>query len=104
MDYWMENAPHGTTGRYPHAMLDLGYANSPESRDRCDQIVAAGISRQNIQIVAYGRLLLRIPPRKLPGILKKFPGIEQRSTYSWCEYSWMPKGANDPSLAFSAGH
>ncbi|MBE3134792.1 MAG: hypothetical protein IMZ55_15085 [Acidobacteria bacterium] len=93
-NYWLDNAAclaGNPKGKAAHFLLDLGYVKCDESRDRCDQIMATcRIGRTNIELAGFGRLLLRIPPKKLAAVLAAFPDIQEGAAYCWTTHKWIP--------------
>lgn len=88
-NFWNEN--HSTPGQ--HTLIDLGYLKCRDSFDRLDRLRAAGIGKANVQVVAYGRLLIRIPPTKVSRIMSRFRGIrvitdKHASVYCDCTHVW----------------
>ena len=89
MSYWLDNAANPGT----HVLLDLGYVEDQATRDRADKLFKH-IGKRNFQLVAYDRLLVRIPPTKVADILKRFPQIQpvtKRPGYCWCSHTWLRK-------------
>lgn len=89
-DWWGENAPGRDRG---HTLVDLGYVNSQDARDRCDTLRDFGIGRQNVQIGGFNRLLIRIPPTKVSKVMAAFPAIEPNEdgdpVYCWTTHHWL---------------
>lgn len=82
--FWQENA--AAPGK--HALVDCGYIKEQDARDRADKILAH-VARSNIEVAGHGRLLVRIPPAKLPGVLAAIPQIKAgTATYCWCTHGW----------------
>ena len=98
-DYWTENMCENSRNEPPHVIVDLGYVKHPASRKRCDFIVAMGVGKQNIQVVAFGRLVIRIPPTKAKHVFSMCRGIRKRKTYSWTTHSWIPRGTRNLKYA-----
>jgi len=93
IDYWMENAFEA--GK--HTLVDVGYVNAKAARDQADRLLKR-VGKKNLQIVANGRILIRIPPQKVKAILKRFRSIKpasERPGYSWCTHTAIPAGAGD---------
>ena len=85
MSFWQENAiePH------KHALVDCGYLNDKTARDRADKILAH-VSRTNIEVAGFNRLLVRLPPTKLTKVLAAIPQIKKgAATYCWCTHGWV---------------
>lgn len=100
-DFWADNMYASRKETVPHFIVDLGYVNHPAARDNCDCIVAMGVERRNIQIVTYGRLLIRIPPSQLAAVLKRCPDIQKKTTYSWVTHSWIAEDADNLKYCMS---
>lgn len=62
-------------------LVDLGPLDDKKSRDLADKLMAAGINRKNFSIEGFRRLLVKLPVKKAPEILKRFPRIVEGSTY-----------------------
>lgn len=93
MSYWMENAMK----RGKHNLLDLGYVNSQTARDRADLIFKI-ISKANLEIAGFSRLLIRIPKAKLEKVLAAHPAIKlatEQPGYSWCTHTWIDTETTD---------
>lgn len=100
-NWWLENAGEvaGKPGATPpHLLLDLGYVNAKKSRDRADKVMKI-VSRKNLQIAGFGRILIRIPPTLLDKVLTKFPEIKKGDCYCWCTHSWLDKETTDLKYA-----
>ncbi len=87
MGFWTENAMEHDT----HKLVDCGYVKHPLTREHADKLLTM-VGRRNVEIVYCGRVLVRIPPRKLDKVLAAFPDIEQRQTYAWCTHCWPFEG------------
>lgn len=68
-------------------LVDLGSVDQKASRDRADALIASGISRTNLSIEGFRRLLVKIPPRKIKKILEHFPIVEG-ATYWQTTHHW----------------
>lgn len=89
-DYWLENAAEPAK----HLLVDLGYVNCKDSRDRADRLFRFGIAKRNMQLVANGRVLIRIPPSKAKAVFRTFRGIRPAAKapgYTWCTHTWLTK-------------
>lgn len=81
MSFWMENAMAGA--KTPtHILVDCGYVNHPDARRHVD-LLLKHISRKNVEIVAFGRILVRIPPQKKARVFSMFDKISAGPGYSW---------------------
>ena len=73
-------------------IIDIGFVTDEAARNRADQLIAAGIGRQNL---IWGpsdgdpRIHLRIPATKRKKILEEFPGIKNKKTWFGANYSWL---------------
>lgn len=94
-NFWAENMCASRSGAFPHAIVDLGYVKHPVVRRRRDRLIALGIGKGNIMVEYIGRVLVRIPPKKLKKILAACRGMQEDDTYSWTTHSWVPKGGDD---------
>ena len=90
MSKWLENAME----RGKHILLDLGYVNNPKTREHADQLFEL-VSKRNLEVVAYGRALVRIPPSKLEAVLARFHDIQEGGGYSWTTHKWPYDGWGD---------
>jgi hypothetical protein len=95
MSKWLENAME----RGKNFLLDLGYVNNPITRKHGDELFSI-ISKRNLEIVSYGRVLVNIPPTKLNVILSKFAAIKEGEGYSWTTHKWPYEGWNDIKWAW----
>lgn len=87
MSFWLENA----TEPRKHVLVDCGYLKEKESRDRADKLLKH-VARSNIVIAGFNRLLVRIPPAKLPKVLAAIPEIKAGAgTYCWCTHGWLSR-------------
>jgi hypothetical protein len=68
-------------------LVDLGYVNETATRERGKALMAAGVSRRNFSVEGFGRLLVRFPPTKAPGLLERFPIVEGE-TYFMATHHW----------------
>lgn len=78
-------------------IVDLGYVDDAETRAHGDALMASGIGRCNFSIEGFGRLLVKIPPRKLAAVLAEFP-IDEGETYWRTTHHWRglkPKDTNN---------
>lgn len=84
MNFWIDNA----TEPRKHVLVDCGYMAEQAARDRADKILKH-VSPKNIVVAGYGRLLVRIPPAKVPAVLKAIPEIKEGgATYCWCTHGF----------------
>lgn len=98
MSYWQENA--WSPGR--HRLVDLGYVKHPAARRRADKMLRL-VGRRNMEIAALGRILIRIPPRKIKLVLRTFPRIRPSAEapgYAWCTDTWLCKGSRAVEMAW----
>ena len=99
MSFWLDNAMEA--GK--HILVDMGYMGSQNARDRTDDVIAfigkTHKGQKNVEILAYNRITIRIPPGKLDAVLEKFPAISGKQTYSWCTHSWLVGDADDLKYA-----
>jgi hypothetical protein len=79
-------------------LVDLGYVKENVSRDRADKLIAAGVAPRNFSIEGFGRLLVKLPPRKANAIFAKFRQIVPGSTYWQTTHHW-----HDPHPATRSG-
>lgn len=70
-------------------LIDLGYVAEKPTRDRADKLTGAGLSSRNFSIEGFGRLLVKLPPKKAAAILKSFPEIVVGSTYFQTTHHWQ---------------
>ena len=66
-------------------LVDLGSVNDKRSRDCADRLMAAGVARKNFSIEGFARLLVKLPPRKAPELIKRFRFAEG-TTYFQCTH------------------
>jgi hypothetical protein len=88
-------------GRPLPMLVDLGYfyANGAVDdvvRGRYEDVLAAGVSRRNCQIVGHGRLFVKVPPRKIASFAEAFP-IHIGSTYWRATHHWRGLDKDDPA-------
>jgi len=95
MSAWMENAME--PGK--HTLLDLGYVKNPKTREHGDRLFEL-LSKRNLEIVGYGRVLVRIPATKLKSILDRFPEIIEGAGYAWTTHKWPYDGWADVKWAY----
>lgn len=90
MNFWIDNA----TEPRQHTLVDCGYLNDKAARDRADKILKH-VSRKNIVVGGHGRLMVRIPPAKVPVVLKAVSQIKEgAATYCWCTHGFKHDGDN----------
>ncbi len=94
MSYWLDNAAKRGT----HILVDCGYVNNPKTQEHADALLKI-VSRRNLEIVYCGRVLVRIPPQKLPEVLASCPEIKEGESYSWCTHVWRYEGFNSLEYA-----
>lgn len=88
-DYWTENMVL-LNGKHKHSIVDLGYLRAPGTQERGLRM-GEMIGKENLQLVAFGRLLARIPKDDLDRVLDLIPQIVPasmkpgywRTTHSW---------------------
>ena len=75
-------------------VVDCGYANDQDARDRADALLAVGVGKRNLQVFGGlgGRILIRIPPRIWPRIRAAFPIVAGRAYYG-STHHWEPPTA-----------
>ncbi len=95
MSKWLENAAE----RGKHILLDLGYVDNPKTREHGDELFEV-VSKRNLEIVMYGRALVRIPGSKLTTVLNRFPDIIEGEGYSWTTHKWPYDGWSDLKWAW----
>jgi hypothetical protein len=97
-DWWLENAPCGRADFVPpHTLVDLGYVGAQPARDRADRVLEV-VGRKNLQLAGNGRIVVRIPPKKVAAVLDAFPDIRpagERPGYCWCTHSWLCPESGD---------
>ncbi len=81
MSFWMDNAAMSLE-KPKHILVDCGYVNHPAARENADRLMKH-VSRTNVEIVAAGRILVRIPPSKKEKVLLMFPEITAGAGYCW---------------------
>lgn len=67
-------------------LVDLGYLDDRKARECADRLMAAGIARRNFSIEGFRRLLVKLPPKKAPNIIKRFRFVAGE-TYFTCTHS-----------------
>ena len=89
-DWWLENAAQ----RGRHTLVDLGYVREAGARCRAEKLMPH-LGRRNFELAGgrvSGRLLVRIPPRKVRPILARFRQIRPAADtngYCWCTHVWL---------------
>ncbi len=88
--YWEENATQRV-----HTLVDCGYLNDQQSRDNADKVLKH-VSRRNMELAGFRRIVIRIPPMKLASVLKAVPEIKEGAAeYCWCTHGFAPLGGRD---------
>lgn len=67
-------------------LVDLGSLNDKASRDCADRMMAAGVSKKNFSVEGFNRLLVKLPPKIAPAIIKRFR-IKEGAAYWQCTHS-----------------
>jgi len=74
-------------GKRPPIIVDLGYRHDSETPKRWEAILATGVSRRNGSVEGYGRVMVRLPPKKAAAVLAALPIVAGetywRSTHHW---------------------
>lgn len=78
-DFWLENAAQPQR----HVLVDCGYVRDAEARFVA---LEPHIGRKNFQRVGFGRLVARIPARKVQATLSALPQITPGADYCWCTH------------------
>lgn len=83
MSYWMENAMQ--PGR--HVLVDCGYMADAEQNFTALQ---PHLAKRNFERVGNGRLVARIPPKKVVAVLSAVPQIKEgTASYCWCTHGFV---------------
>lgn len=81
MNMMLDNMMRKTSGEPLHVLVDIGYVDHQSARDNADKLMEH-LGRKNFQACGFSRLMARIPPSKLTGILRLFPEITEGGRYS----------------------
>lgn len=85
----MEESVYAEYNGEPLPMIvDLGYIKDKATQDRCDAVIAHGISRKNFSIEVFNRMFVKIPPRKAARFMAAFPVVEG-ATYFRATHHWL---------------
>ena len=66
---WMRNKVFGEA----IVILDCGYVDEPETRDRAEQLRNLGIGKRNFRVELNNRLFVHVPPTKVDRITHALP-------------------------------
>lgn len=81
-------------GKPVPAIVDLGYWSDGATRRRWDCVRAFGLGRHRGQLCGHRRLLVEIPPKRLPALLAELPIVEG-STYWRATHHWRGLGGGE---------
>lgn len=90
MNIWLDNAIREHKKEKPHVLVDCGYVNHQKARDNAD-LLLKHVGKKNLSIEGFGRILIRIPPKKID-ILKEFQEITEGPGYSWTTHVFERNG------------
>ena len=80
-NWWLENAAV-QQGPLPHVLIDFGYVKDESARMNADRVLAV-LGKANLQLVGFGRIVIRVPPTKVTRVLEQFPEIHEGDGYRW---------------------
>lgn len=87
-NFMIENAIRRASGDPEEFVVDLGYVRE-QGDERGKALRDFGIGLDNFSVEGFGRLLVRIPPRKQAAVLERFPirapGRYYGTTHAWRE-------------------
>jgi hypothetical protein len=85
-------------------IVDCGYVNEQDARDRADRIFALGVSRMNLVLgpsTLAPRIHVRIPKTKIAAVLNALP-ISHTKTWFGATHSFLGKQQSGPNRTSSA--
>lgn len=92
-NFMLESVYSEHDGKGRPILVDLGYIVQggkvvSDVDARAQAILATGLARKNFQVVANGRLFVKLPPKKAPSLLSRFP-IAEGETYWMATHHWI---------------